>query len=89
MGCSSSQISGSVQVEDPHSELRLLGFSSDDLDAVSRLLHQVRGDNAGVCSLQALAAFTKTTLSSFALRLFRVSAATEALDLRRLITGLW
>ena len=89
MGCSSTHISGSVQVEDPHSELRLLGFSSEDLDAVSRLFQQVRGDNAGVCSLQSLAAFTKITLSPFALRLFRVSAATEALDLRHLIAGLW
>ena len=89
MGCSSAQVSGSEEAEAPQAELGLLGFGSEDLDAVARLLQQVRGDSAGASSLQALAAFTRIQLSPFVLRLFRVSSATETLDLRRMLNGLW
>ena len=89
MGCSSAQILGVAQAEDPQDALRLLGFSSGDIQAVWQLHQQVSSDNADAFTLQALAAFTKIGLSPFVLRLFRVSAAAEVLDLRRFLTGLW
>ena len=88
MGCSLHKASVNPGIE-WDVEVRWLGFSDSDLDAV-RLLCQRAGErNAGAFTLQALAAFSGVTAPPFALRLFRVSATTEVLDLRRFLTGLW
>ena len=88
MGCSLHKASVTPGI-DAEAEARWLGFSDGDVDAM-RLVCQRAGErNAGVCTLKALVELSGATLSPFALRLFRVSSATDALDLRRMLNGLW
>ena len=88
MGCSLHKSSVDPGL-DLDAEARWLGFSASDLDAIRLFYQRVGERNAGVFSIQALAAFSGVNICNCALRLFRVSAATEALDLRHLIAGLW
>ena len=88
MGCTirKSSVDPAPQLQ---ADMQRLGFSERDLEIV-RLVHkQVAEKNAGVFSLRALSAFTGTTLSPLVLRLFRVTAATDPVDLRLFLTRLW
>lgn len=88
MGCSLHKSSVDPGL-DLDAEARWLGFSASDLDAIRLFYQRVGERNAEMFSIQALAAYSGVNICHYAQRLFRVSAATEALDLRRLITGLW
>lgn len=89
MGCTSTLMPDQEPSEDLEADLRQLGLSDDDRATLTRLYQQVAEKNAGVFSLRALSAFTGTTLSPLVLRLFRVTAATDPVDLRLFLTRLW